>query len=78
MNSLFIAYDNDESCHCVVRICPPARISFYYVCFNSFYFFLFFLFSCGFYYLLRSEVAPRFTSGVSRGELLQPCLVFLM
>ena len=44
MNSLFIAYENDESCHGVVRIIgSPALISFYCVCFVSFYFFLFFL-----------------------------------
>ena len=29
MNSLFIAYENDESCHCVVCIGSPAPISFY-------------------------------------------------
>ena len=53
MNSLFIAYGDDESCHCVVRIGSPALISFYCVCFVSFYFFLFFLFFYWFYYLLR-------------------------
>ena len=50
MNSLFIVCENDESCHCVVLIW---LISFYCVCFVSFYFFLFSLFFCGFYYLLR-------------------------
>ena len=44
MNSFLIAYENDESCHCVVRIGSPLLISFYCVCFVSFYFFLFFLF----------------------------------
>ena len=44
MNSLFIAYENDEWCHFVVRIGSPALISFYGMCFISFYFFLFFLF----------------------------------
>ena len=42
MKSLLIAYENDGSCHCVVRIGSPALISFYCVCFVSFYFFLFF------------------------------------
>ena len=44
MNSLFMAYENDESCHCVVRIGSPALISFYCASFVSFYFFLFFNF----------------------------------
>ena len=44
---------NGESFHCVVRIGSPALISFHYVCFVSFYFFLFFLCFCGFYYLLK-------------------------
>ena len=44
MNSLFTAYENDESCHCVVYIGSPTLISFYCVCFVFFYFFLFFLF----------------------------------
>ena len=44
MNSLFIAYENDESCHCVVRIGSLALFSFYCVCFVSFCFFLFFNF----------------------------------
>ena len=39
MNSLFIAYVNDESCHCVVRIGSPVLISFYCMCFVSFFFF---------------------------------------
>ena len=53
MNSLFIAYENNESCHCVVCSGSPELISFYRVCFVFFYFFHFFLFSCGFYYLFR-------------------------
>ena len=44
INSLFIAYENDESCHCVVRTGSPALISFYCVCFVSFYFFYFLYF----------------------------------
>ena len=44
MNSLFVAFENNEWCHFVVRIGSPAFISFYCVCFVSFYFFLFFLF----------------------------------
>ena len=44
MNSHFMAYENDESCHCVVRIGSPALISFYCASFVSFYFFLFFNF----------------------------------
>ena len=44
MNSLFMTYENDESCHCVVRIGSPALISFYCASFVSFYFFLFFNF----------------------------------
>ena len=44
MNSLFIAFENNEWCHFVVCMGPPALISFYCVCFVSFYFFLFFLF----------------------------------
>ena len=46
MNSLFIAYENDESCHCVVRIGSPALISLQGVCFVSFYFFFFSYFFC--------------------------------
>ena len=42
MNSLFIAYGDDESCHCVVSIGSPALISFYCVCFVSFLFFYWF------------------------------------
>ena len=42
MNCLFIAYENDESCPCVVRVDSPALTSFYCVCFASFYFFSFF------------------------------------
>ena len=44
INSLFIAYENDESCHCVVRTGSPVLISFYCVCFVSFYFFYFLYF----------------------------------
>ena len=45
MNSLFIAYENDESCHGIAQIIgSPAFISFYCVYFVSFYFFLFFIF----------------------------------
>ena len=52
MKSLFIAYDNDESCHCVGRMALQrlihfiARVSFLSI--SSF-----FLIFCGFYYLLR-------------------------
>ena len=44
INSFFIAYENDELCHCVVRIGSPALISFCCVCLVSFYFVLFFKF----------------------------------
>ena len=44
MNSLFIEYENDDPCHCVLRIGSPALVSFYCVCVVSFYFFLFFHF----------------------------------
>ena len=44
LNSLFIAYENDKWCHCVVRIGSPPLISFYCVCFFSFYFLLSFYF----------------------------------
>ena len=87
MNFLFIAYENDESCHFVVHIGSPALISYYCVYFVSFYFFLFFLV---FLWLLllagvlryvwqylkqSSGVVPSFLNGVSRGELLLPYLV---
>ena len=51
--SLFIAYENDGLCHFVVHIAidSPSVISFYCVCFVSFYFFIFFFRE--FYYLLR-------------------------
>ena len=52
MNFLFIAYESDEWCQFVVRIDSPELHSFYCVCFVSFYF-SFYLFFCGFYYLLR-------------------------
>ena len=44
INSLFIAFENNGWCHFVVCIGTPVLISFYCVCFASFYFFLFFLF----------------------------------
>ena len=86
MNSLFVAYENDEWCHFEVRVGSSAFIFFYCVCFCSFYFFLFFLFfvnstTCwGTDVNLsilrkRSEVIPMFLSEISRGELLQPYLV---
>ena len=53
MNSLFTAYENDKSCHFVVRIGSPELISIYCGYFGSFYFFLSLLFFGGFYYLLR-------------------------
>ena len=40
MNSLVIAYKNDEGCHFVVRIRSPALLSFYCMCVVSFSFFL--------------------------------------
>ena len=46
MNSHFIAFENNEWCHFVVRICSPVFISFYCGCFVSFYFFLFCLIFC--------------------------------
>ena len=52
MNSLFIAFENDEWWPFVVCTSSPSLISFYCVCFVSFYSF-----------------------GVSRSELLKPCLV---
>ena len=42
MNSLFIAYENDEWCHCVVRIGSTVLILFYCVCFFFFIFLSFF------------------------------------
>ena len=56
MNSLFIAYENDESCHCVVCIGSPALISCYCLRFVSFYFFLLFLFFVDFTTCLGNEV----------------------
>ena len=61
MNSLFIAYENDESCHCVVRIGSPVLISFYCVCFISFYVFIF-LFFVAFTTCLGIEVIEVNTS----------------
>ena len=55
LNSLFIAFENNEWCHFVVCMGPPALISFYCVCFVSFYFFLFFLF-CSWILLLFDSV----------------------
>ena len=49
MNSLFIALEDDEWWHFVVRTGSPALVSFYCVCFVSFSFSLFFLLFCGFY-----------------------------
>ena len=43
MNTLFIAYENNEWCLFVVRIDSPAFISFYCVCFLSVSFFFLFL-----------------------------------
>ena len=51
MNSLFIAYKNDEWCHFVVRIGSPFLTSFYCICFICFYASLFSF--CGVYFLLR-------------------------
>ena len=45
MDFFFIAYENNEQCHFMVRIGSPALISIYYVCF---FFFLFLLFSYSF------------------------------
>ena len=57
MNSLFIAYESDEWSHCVVRIGSPTFISFYCVCFVSFYFFLFSYFFVDFTTCLGIEVS---------------------
>ena len=43
MYSHFIAYEDDEWCRFVVHIGYPPLVSFYCVCFVSFYFFLVFL-----------------------------------
>ena len=52
-NSPFIVFENNEWCHFVVFMGPPALISLYCVCFVSCYFFLsFFLFFRGFYCFL--------------------------
>ena len=86
MNSLIIVYENDESCYCVLRIGSPMLISFYCVCFVSFNFFLFFYFlwillgTClgievSLSILQIKHINPRFLSGVSRGEMIQPYLV---
>ena len=71
MYSLFIAYENDEWCRFVVHIAigSPSLISFYCVCFVSFYLFLLFVVS------FVSFFVPRFLRGVSKGELLQFYLV---
>ena len=55
-NSLFLTYENDESCHCVVLIGSPALISFYCMCFVSISFF-FFLFFVGFTTGLGNEIS---------------------
>ena len=84
LNFFFIAYENDEWCHIVVPIDPPTLISFYCVCFVSFYFFLFLF--CGFYYLLKYwgylsilKTKQWSRSEVSKwgfaGDLLQPYLI---
>ena len=85
MNPFFIAFENNEWGHFVVRIGSPAFISFFCVCFLSF--FLVFFFVCVWILLLfdfeaslsilkqNSGVVPRFRSGFSRSELLQPYLV---
>ena len=44
MNFLFIAFENNEWCYFVVLVGSPVFISFYCVCFASFYFFSFFWF----------------------------------
>ena len=58
MNSLFIAYKNDEWSRCVVYIHPPALISFYYCKgFVSFYLILFSYFFVDFTTCLCIEVS---------------------
>ena len=67
MNSLFIAYKNNEWCYFVVRISSPL-IWFYCVCVVSFCFSFSFLFFCGVYYLLRYW--GKFVSTYNRGAKL--------
>ena len=55
--TLSIAYENNEPCHCVVRIGSPAFISFYCVCFVSCYFLLFLNFFVDFTTCLGIEVS---------------------
>ena len=58
MNSLFIGYDNDESCHCVVRIGSPALFHFIAcVLFLSNCFFFFSYFCVDFTTCLGIEVS---------------------
>ena len=47
-NFFCITYRNGEWCQFMVGIGFPAFISFYHVCFVSFYFYVFFLIFCGF------------------------------
>ena len=86
MNSLFIAYENDEWCHFVVRIGSPALILFYSVCFVSFSFFLFFSFFVSSVTCQSIEVSltiietkqwscSQVPKRSSRDKLLQPYLV---
>ena len=75
MNSLFIAYQNDERCHFVGRISSPALISFYCIFIVSLYV-LYFCFCIYVYQHLKQStgVVPRFLSGISRIGSLQPYL----
>ena len=79
MNPLFIVFENDEWCHFVERIDSLAIVSFYCVCFVSFYLFLSFFVStitCSVievslrHLKYSSGVVLRFLSGVLRSELL--------
>ena len=87
MNSLFITFDNNEWCHFVAPYWLPQRLFHFIVCvsLSSISFFSSYFLS-GFYYFLvlryvcqylkqSSGVVPRFLSGVSRSELLQPYFV---
>ena len=75
MNSLFIAYQNDERCHFVGCISSPALISFYCIFIVSLYV-LYFCFCIYVYQHLKQStgVVPRFLSGISRIGSLQPYL----
>ena len=86
MNFLFITFENNEWCQFVVRIGSPAFTSFYcafrFFLYLPFFliFFLWILLLFGFEVNLsilktKQWSCPRFLSGVSRGELLQPFLV---